>query len=160
MGRIVVSTTDDIESKVIRHYGGTRWRRLVNFMRGVNEGAGRRGGESCVCLRESNVPVHTHEVTLLTSKVYQENLEHWSELQQYDRMKIGSQGSEFQRLNLEAGEESPHLKGTFGVKDKELEYQVGQMKHVTHEGGNDHITYPHNNIPPHREVYIWECTED
>ena len=68
VGRIIVSTTDDLESKVIAHYGGKRWRRIINFIRGIrndgNEVPGSKGGESFVCLMESNVPNHTHNVTL------------------------------------------------------------------------------------------------
>ena len=65
MGKIIISTTDDVESKVIKHYGGKRWRRIVNFLRGVNgndETLGRKFGEEYVCLRESNIPIHTHDM--------------------------------------------------------------------------------------------------
>ena len=37
VGRVIVSTTDDTERKVIQKYGGRRWRRIVNFLRGVND---------------------------------------------------------------------------------------------------------------------------
>ena len=36
IGRIIVSYTDDTEQKVIAHYGGKSWRRIENFLRGVN----------------------------------------------------------------------------------------------------------------------------
>ena len=65
MGKIIISTTDDVESKVIKHYGGKRWRRIVNFLRGVNgndETLGKKFGEEYVCLRESNIPIHTHDM--------------------------------------------------------------------------------------------------
>jgi hypothetical protein len=66
VGKIIVSTTDYTEKKVIENYGGKRWRRIVNFLRGV-EGAdqslGTKFGEEYVCLRESNIPIHTHDVT-------------------------------------------------------------------------------------------------
>lgn len=64
VGRVIVSTTDDTEQKVIQKYGGRRWRRIVNFLRGVNDydQVGKMLGEEYVCLRESNVPVHSHDM--------------------------------------------------------------------------------------------------
>lgn len=62
-GRIIMSVTDDTEQKVIQNYGGKKWRRLTNFIRGVdggNEEWGNKYGEEYVCLRQSNVPIHTH----------------------------------------------------------------------------------------------------
>ena len=35
VGRIIISYTDDTEQKVIANYGGKRWRRIENFLRGV-----------------------------------------------------------------------------------------------------------------------------
>jgi hypothetical protein len=35
IGRIIISYTDDTEQKVIANYGGKRWRRIENFLRGV-----------------------------------------------------------------------------------------------------------------------------
>ena len=37
IGRIIISYTDDTEQKVIANYGGKSWRRIENFLRGVNE---------------------------------------------------------------------------------------------------------------------------
>lgn len=37
---------------------------MTNFLRGVKEGdpgIGKKLGEEYVCLRESNVPIHTHD---------------------------------------------------------------------------------------------------
>lgn len=62
-GRIIMSVTDDTESKVVANYGGRHWRRITNFLRGVDNHdpeLGKKYGEEYVCLRESNVPVHTH----------------------------------------------------------------------------------------------------
>jgi hypothetical protein len=36
IGRIIISYTDDTEQKVIANYGGKSWRRIENFLRGVN----------------------------------------------------------------------------------------------------------------------------
>lgn len=71
VGRVIVSMTDDTEQKVVNNYGGKRWRRLVNFVRGVEKidgnvdlNLGKRFGEEYVELRESNVFAHTHDVML------------------------------------------------------------------------------------------------
>ncbi len=66
-GRIIMSVTDDTEKKVIEHYGGARWRRIPNFLRGVEKddlAFGEKAGEEYVCLRQSNVPIHTHDVSV------------------------------------------------------------------------------------------------
>lgn len=34
-GRIIISVTDDTEQKVVANYGGRKWRRITNFLRGV-----------------------------------------------------------------------------------------------------------------------------
>ena len=65
IGRIIISHTDDTEQKVIANYGGKRWRRIENFLRGVGEKdpnniIGQKTGEEYVALRESNIPVHSH----------------------------------------------------------------------------------------------------
>lgn len=68
IGRIIISTTDDIESKVIKNYGGKKWMRITNFLRGVEPGdidIGRKFGEDYVELRESSVPDHKHQVQLI-----------------------------------------------------------------------------------------------
>lgn len=67
IGRIIVSSTDDTEQKVISKYGGKHWRRIENFLRGVGQDdpdVGKKLGEEYVELRESNVPIHTHKETL------------------------------------------------------------------------------------------------
>ena len=60
---MIISTTADTEKKVIEKYGGTKWRRITNFLNGVPDDSpkiGQKYGEEYVCLRESNVPIHTH----------------------------------------------------------------------------------------------------
>ena len=69
IGRIIISYTDDTEQKVIANYGGKRWRRIENFLRGVgnndiNNIPGQKLGEEYVELRESNIPIHAHAQTV------------------------------------------------------------------------------------------------
>ena len=72
IGRIIMSFTDDTEQKVISNYGGKRWRRIENFLRGVklddpNDLPGRKWGEEYVELRESNIPIHSHSESIKES---------------------------------------------------------------------------------------------
>ena len=70
VGRLIMSVEDDTEQKVIKHYGGRHWRRITNFLKGVDKddpSLGDKCGEEYVCLRESNVPIHTHNLTLWRS---------------------------------------------------------------------------------------------
>ena len=86
VGKIIISTTDDTEKKVISHYGGKKWVRIVNFLRGVVDGSdemlGRKMGEEYVCLRESNIPIHTHDVQktgILSEPPEKQDGEHYAE---------------------------------------------------------------------------------
>lgn len=145
VGRIIISTTDDIETKVIKHYGGKRWRRIVNFLRGVDRtdaSIGQKFGEELVCLRESNVPNHTHDETVKTN-VLEENK--W--------MCNESSGYESRLVNYPST--GDNVKVVNGVKNDLIEYQISPLKY---ENRND-VTLPHDNMPPYKEVYIWECTE-
>ena len=163
VGRIIISTTDDIEAKVIEHYGGTKWRRIINFLRGVTPDStgseldvGGKGGESCVCLRESNVPVHTHNVTLqINTTDEKDESPTWSELQKYERLRAFPGGTEMKIVNEKpSSENSSLIEKTNGVKDSDLDYQISPLEYQMEK---DSVTYPHDNIPPYREVYIWEC---
>ena len=102
-----------------------------------------------MCLRESNVPNHTHNVTLRIAKVGNDNASGWNELQQHERLNATSGGRETKIVNVNGT-------STNGVKDSLLEYQLSPLEYQNREN----ITYPHDNIPPYREVYLWECVEN
>ena len=81
VGRIIISYTDATEREVIEHYGGKRWRRIENFLRGVGTDdaeniPGRKFGEDYVALRESNIPIHSHSETI--SNVGQTGSQEWA----------------------------------------------------------------------------------
>lgn len=141
VGRVVMSLTDDLERKVIEHYGGKRWRRITNFLRGVDGFSpelGRKWGEEYVCLRESNVPIHTHDV----------KLDSISDTQHADWIEKDVGGSGTVLLN-ETGTSAP------SIKKRELNYQTSPLEYKQ----KNFPAIPHNNLPPYREVYIWECVE-
>ena len=41
------------------------------------------------------------------------------------------------------------------MKNVNLEYQISPLEYEK----RDSVTLPHDNMPPFREVYIWECVE-
>lgn len=154
-GRIIISTTDDVEQKVINHYGGKRWRRIVNFLRGVGAAdgtLGRKLGEEYVCLRESNVPVHTHQVTLDSKPTTGPDGNWW--------MKTRTGGQKPKLLNAD---KTLDVDGKIvnGLKNTKLDYQISPLEYEVRskDGYTTDITIPHDNLPPYREVYIWECIE-
>lgn len=146
-GRVIISYTDDTEQKVINHYGGRKWRRITNFLRGVEKDSleiGRKFGEEYVCLRESNVPLHVHGTTLVSDE--QMGSEKWfNSNKPGDDVKIVNEnptGQDEQSNSLNAGN-SP------------IEYQMGQLERQT----ASQITMPHDNMPPFMETFMWECIE-
>ena len=147
IGRIIVSYTDDTEQKVIAHYGGKSWRRIENFLRGVNEDdanniLGRKWGEDYVALRESNVPVHAHSETITNVDVTRG--QDWAAKEKSGNTKL---------VNTPQGESDCK---SIGVKNTTFDYQISPLEYAS-KGAND-ITLPHDNLPPYLKVYIWECT--
>ena len=154
VGKIIISTTDNTEEKVIKNYGGVKWRRMLNFLRGVNEEEtenhlklGNKWGEANVCLRESNVPIHTHTVTRNNGKstpgLYRDNKttpEQWMQKQ-----KAGQKTELVNQTGTQTG-----------ITNTTVEYEISPLEY--RKDGSE-MTIPHNNIPPYREVYIWECLE-
>ena len=145
-GRIIISATDDTEQKVIAKYGGKRWRRLHGFLRGVDAtdpqddmGFGSKFGEEYVCLRESNVPIHVHG-----SKVQDNGCDG-------DWLVLNKGGTNTKIVNFNTVQDggSATVVGT-----RDLEFQLGPLEY-----SQKTVAYPHNNMPPHREVYMWECME-
>ena len=144
-GRIIMSATDDLETKVVAHYGGKKWRRIENFLRGVEEDdadVGRRFGEEYVCLRESNIPIHTHTARL-------EGKEQTGGTKWMSR-DTGGQST----VIVNASDDVSDVQ-TIGTGNVSLEYQISPLEYENLDG----VVKPHDNAPPYREVYIWECVE-
>lgn len=141
VGRVIISTTDDTERKVVANYGGKRWRRIENFLRGVSlydPTAGDKTGEEYVCLRQSNVPNHVHKVSIKTTS--ETGVQKW--------LDKDAPGTETRVVNESATGGGSQLKST------SLEYQISPL-----ERERATPPMPHDNVPPHVEVYMWECVE-
>ena len=149
-GRIIISVTDDTEQKVIKNYGGKKWKRITNFLRGVrnddsSKEVGERTGEEYVCLRQSNVPIHSHHVAL--SNPSTTNPAAW--------MVKGRGGDESKIVNGTEIQSEDTDRMVDGLSNVSLEYQLSQLEYER----RSQITVPHDNMPPYKEVYIWECLE-
>ena len=134
IGQIVQSTTLDTMSKVIAAYGGTTWiQHSGYFLYGAASGvtpnsATDDGGEATHMLTENEMPSHTH-----TQDQHQHNLGQRS-------VYVGN-GSAIAVVTIGGGSDQNGLTG----------YATPAIQAT---GGG----YPHNNMPPYKNVYIWERT--
>ena len=144
VGRIILSTKDDTEQKVIRNYGGRKWRRLTNFLRGTNPGLETEGklGEEFVCLRESNIPIHAHNMKVETTQ----------NDTQYVKLNQGGKDARVVNVGGSGGEED--VDETFKLENVAVNHQVSPLEY-----DQKSIILPHDNMPPYREVYMWECID-
>ena len=147
IGRIIISYTDDTEQKVVANYGGKRWRRIENFLRGVrnndtNNIPGQKLGEEYVELRESNIPIHAHTETVSNIT----HSEEWTAKNKGGAAKVVN-------TPLVGTDTRPSVE----VANVERNYQISPLEYQNR--ANNEITLPHDNLPPYMKVYIWECTE-
>lgn len=140
VGRIVMTSTDDTEQKVIKHHGGKKWRRIVNFLRGVGEWSelGTKLGEEYVCLRESNIPVHTHALASASSP----------EAEKVWQMKKDAGSNDTKTVDV------GQTNGGIKLQNRTLDYQISPLEYEQMD-----VILPHDNMPPYREVYFWECLD-
>ena len=117
----------------------------MNFLRGVSDAdpsLDERIGEAYVELRPSNVPVHTHHVMLKNNAPSREKSWIARDTGGDDALMVGRAAEEEERNDA------------VGLGNGLLEYHISPIDY-----DRDHIAIPHDNIPPYREVYIWECLE-
>lgn len=96
---------------------------------------GVKHGEAYVELRESNIPNHTHKVKYVTSD--------------QDKILIKDGGGDSTIINSNTGT------GISSVANSNIEYQISPLEYYS----KSDIAIPHENIPPYKEVYMWECIE-
>ena len=127
IGRIIISYTDDTEQKVIAKYGGKRWRRIENFLRGVTNGRtdaidipGRKLGEDFVALRESNIPIHQHSEIL--SIIEQTQQQEWAAKDKAGSIKI---------VNTTGG--GSGNRRTIDINNVQRNYQISPLEYPNKE---------------------------
>ena len=187
-GHIICSATDSTEDKVIENYGGRHWKRIVNFLLGTSIGnykgefsetksyavndivkrgnnwykcvfahpagswddshfkepesfVGKRQGESYVTLVSDNIPDHTHLV-----KRYGNDGDYWmtENLGKTNLENSGKLGYTWEEKNV-----YPEIAPLGWTKDVDPAGKTGASRYVQ----------PHLNIPPYKDVYIWECVD-
>ena len=67
-------------------------------------------------------------------------------------MKKDAAGAETKMVNQPVGQHSANSKQVANVNTN---YQLSPLEYQVKTG----VTIPHNNMPPYKEVYIWECVE-
>lgn len=134
IGQIIQSTTLDTIEKVIAAYGGTTWiQHSGYFLYGATSGvtansATGDGGEATHILTENEMPSHTH-----TQDQHRHNLG--------ERSVYVGNGSAIAVVSYGGGSDNNALTG----------YSTASNQNT---GGGQ----AHNNMPPYKNVYIWERT--
>lgn len=134
IGQIIQSTTLDTMAKVINVYGGTTWIQHDGyFLRGASSGVAPNsatgdGGEATHTLTVDEMPSHTH-----AQEQHRHNLG--------ERSVYVGNGSAVAVVSYGGGSDNNALTG----------YSTASNQNT---GGNQ----AHNNLPPYKNVYIWERT--
>lgn len=149
VGRIIISYTDDTEQKVIANYGGRRWRRIENFLRGVGNNdpdniPGQKMGEEYVELRESNIPIHSHSERLLDESCTTKDCEWLAKNKSGEAKTVNAPTGSVNQRSVE-------------MMNENRNYQISPLEYQSKD--RNEITLPHDNLPPYMKMYIWECIE-
>lgn len=142
VGMIIHSTTLSTEAKVIAEYGGEHWIQHTGyFLYGDNAGvtdnnAVADGGEATHTLTANEMPTHNHGEASLNGAftAYAWNTGHAS----------GIVSNASSNVNVQL---------TFGSDIGLADYRVNASHTHSDNGGGQ----AHNNMPPYKKVYIWEC---
>ena len=140
VGMIVESTTLDTMQKVIAVYGGTSWiQHSGYFLRGASSGvlansADADGGEETVTLTaaQSGLPSHVHCANDDTNQLFQ--------LRPNDQTTADTGGN---------------LSGDGYLYPRSKITGWGAPRNTGHNETQD-AAEAHNNMPPYKNVYIWE----
>lgn len=134
VGMIIHTTTLDTMAKVIAVYGGTTWIQHSGYMlRGATSGvtsnnAVSDGGEATHTLTVDEMPQHTH-----TQEQHRHNLG--------ERSVYAGSGAAVALVTYGAGSDNNAVSG-----------------YTTATNNNTGGGQAHNNMPPYKNVYIWERT--
>ena len=140
VGLVIISTVLDTEAKVINVYGGTSWIQHAGyFLRGAADNVSpdksqSDGGEESVTLTssQSGLPAHNHPT--------------------------GTNGERFQtrpRDSSTPAEQGGTIAGTGYYYPKSTMPGWGSLANTGNSDAQD-AAEPHNNMPPFKNVYIWE----
>ena len=148
-GFIIHSALADTENKIKEQFGGYRWKRIMNFPLLVNNSkrneVGQRGGESFVSLMRKHIPNHRHGMDINSTS----GGDTWK-----DNMSGTHPFLSGQTPGLNWGNKTvyPEIAALNWNQDNDRT-NLGSMT------GAERYVKPHFNIPPYKDVYIWECTQ-
>ena len=164
-GYIVFSASADTERKIKEDFGGVKWRRIVNFPMIVADSMShtlkQRGGESFVSLVSENIPDHYHTIKYSkdATKVGEEDV--WKSAK--------APGSSDPRVNYVTGSDPGLVLGRKTVypeaaplnwnEDCANPADLTREPNRWFKTGASRYVVPHFNLPPYKDVYIWECVQ-
>lgn len=143
IGMIIHSTTLDTMAKVINVYGGTTWIQHTGYMlygatsNVVANSAEKTAGEATHTLTANEMPTHNHGEASLNGAF---TAYAWTT--GYASGIVNNNGS---NVNVQL---------TFGSDIGLADYRVNASHTHSNNGGGQ----AHNNMPPYKNVYIWERT--
>ena len=153
VGMMIHTATADTERKMKDQYGGAGWKRITNFpilvvdgfnSEGKQKWVGKRGGESFVTLVLNNILNHSHELQRKDPDLG-------------DVWKINSSGNNGFLLSLLPGLDFDSKQVFPEVST--LNWNNDNAYNTKPLSGSARYVKPHFNVPPYKDVYIWECTE-
>lgn len=148
-GLIIHSALADTENKIKEQFGGYRWKRIMNFPLLVSNSkrneVGQRGGESFVSLMRKHIPNHRHGMDIRSDS----SGDTWKDNISGTHPFLSGQTP---GLAWDTKTVYPEIAALNWNQDNDRA-DLGSMT------GAERYVKPHFNIPPYKDVYIWECTQ-
>lgn len=158
IGQIIMSTTLDTEAKVIAEYGGEEWLQHDGYMlRGASTGvianrAVKTSGEEEVTLTVDQIPSHNHGSSGgVTNGITGGSHAHTYEYKGEAASKLSGSNPTDEGFGSVYRRKSPSEQT--GLSTASATHTHNLPNHTHSSVGGDQA---HNNMPPYKNVYIWE----
>ena len=168
IGQIIMSTTLDTETKVIAEYGGTKWVQHDGyFLRGASTGVTASyideneelvsnnvadGGEETHTLTADEIPSHNHGSSgAISNGITGGSHAHTYEYKGEAASKLSGDNPTSEGFGSVYRRKSPTEKTGLSTEAATHTHNLPNHTHSSVGGGQ-----AHNNMPPYKDVYIWE----